>query len=230
MSFNKKNPPSEITLEAKIDENNKVLGIKAHVSLDAGAYIGLSGVVLSRAMLAVTNAYTINNLDVSGDVYVTNTVPTGAFRGFGSPQMIFAIEMFMNHLAKDLGLDPYQFRLNHLVKQGDLTSTSGLYRDPIILKDMIGKAMAISDYQKKTEEYAKLDSFKGIGMSWFFTRMWLYWRWRKCALKAKVRIVKDEKDVVHLHIAAVDMGQGARTSLKRVVAMALGVENEQVVF
>ena len=131
-----KRHPSEITLEAKIDENNKVLGIKAHVSLDAGAYIGLSGVVLSRAMLAVTNAYTINNLDVSGDVYVTNTVPTGAFRGFGSPQMIFAIEMFMNHLAKDLGLDPYQFRLNHLVKQGDLTSTSGLYRDPIILTDM----------------------------------------------------------------------------------------------
>ena len=225
-----KRHPSEITLEAKIDENNKVLGIKAHVSLDAGAYIGLSGVVLSRAMLAVTNAYTINNLDVSGDVYVTNTVPTGAFRGFGSPQMIFAIEMFMNHLAKDLGLDPYQFRLNHLVKQGDLTSTSGLYRDPIILKDMIGKAMAISDYQKKTEEYAKLDSFKGIGMSWFLHGCGFTGDGESTHIKAKVRIVKDEKDVVHLHIAAVDMGQGARTSLKRVVAMTLGVENEQVVF
>ena len=225
-----KRHPSTTTLEAHIDKNNKVLGIKAHVSLDAGAYIGLSGVVLSRSMLAVTNAYTINNLDVSGDVYITNTVPTGAFRGFGSPQMIFAIEMFMNHLAKDLGLDPFEFRLNHLVKQGDLTSTSGIFRDPIIMKDMIAKAAEISDYHNKTKEYAKPGVYKGIGMSWFLHGCGFTGDGESTHIKAKVRLVKDEQDYVRLHIAAVDMGQGAKTSLKRIVAMTLGIDNEKVIF
>ncbi|MFA5421951.1 MAG: xanthine dehydrogenase family protein molybdopterin-binding subunit [Bacilli bacterium] len=225
-----KRHPSTTVLEAKIDENNHVIGIKATVKLDAGAYIGLSGVVLSRSMLAVTNAYTIDNLDVSGNVFITNTVPTGAFRGFGSPQMIFAIEMFMNHIAKDLGIDPYEFRLRHLVKQGDLTSTSGLFRDPIIMKDMIAKAMEMSDYRRKTKEYAKLESYKGIGMSWFLHGCGFTGDGESTHIKAKVRLVKDELDIVHLHIAAVDMGQGAKTSLKRVVAMTLGVDNDRVVF
>ena len=225
-----KRHPSTITLEAKIDENNKVIGLKANVGLDAGAYIGLSAVVLSRAMLAVTDAYTIANLDVSGDVFITNTVPTGAFRGFGSPQMIFAIEMFMNHLAKDLGVDPYTFRLNHLVKQGDLTSTSGIFRDPILMKDMITKAAEISDYHHKTQEYAKPNVYKGIGMSWFLHGCGFTGDGESTHIKSRVRLVKDEKDIVYLYIVAVDMGQGARTALKRVVAMTLDVPNEQVVF
>lgn len=225
-----KRHPSTITLEAKIDENNKVIGLKANVGLDAGAYIGLSAVVLSRAMLAVTDAYTIANLDVSGDVFITNTVPTGAFRGFGSPQMIFAIEMFMNHLAKDLGVDPYTFRLNHLVKQGDLTSTSGIFRDPILMKDMITKAAEISDYHHKTQEYAKPNVYKGIGMSWFLHGCGFTGDGESTHIKSRVRLVKDEKDIVYLYIVAVDMGQGARTALKRVVAMALDIPNEQVVF
>lgn len=225
-----KRHPSTITLEAKVDHNNKVLGIKAEIKLDGGAHIGLSGVVLSRSMLAVTNAYTVDNLDVSGDVYTTNTVPTGAFRGFGSPQMIFAIEMFMNHVAKDLGLDPYQFRMKHLVKQGDLTSTSGLFRDPIIMKDMIAKALEISDYHRKTKEYAKPGVYKGIGMSWFLHGCGFTGDGESAHIKAKVRLVKDENDIVYVNIAAVDMGQGARTSLKRIVAMTLGVENDRVIF
>lgn len=225
-----KRHPSTITLEAKIDENNKVIGLKANVGLDAGAYIGLSAVVLSRAMLAVTDAYTIANLDVSGDVFITNTVPTGAFRGFGSPQMIFAIEMFMNHLAKDLGVDPYTFRLNHLVKQGDLTSTSGIFRDPILMKDMITKAAEISDYHHKTQEYAKPNVYKGIGMSWFLHGCGFTGDGESTHIKSRVRLVKDEKDIVYLYIVAVDMGQGARTALKRVVAMTLDIPNEQVVF
>ncbi len=225
-----KRHPSEITMEAMLDDNNHILAIKAHVSLDGGAYVGLSGVVLSRSMLAVTNAYTIDNLDVSGDVYITNTVPTGAFRGFGSPQMIYAIEMFMNHIAKDIGVDPYQFRINHLVKQGDKTSTSGTFRDPIIMDKMIAKATEISDYHRKTKEYAKPGVFKGIGMSWFLHGCGFTGDGESTHIKSRVRLVKDKKDIVHVYIAAVDMGQGAKTSLKRIVAMTLDVDNDQVIF
>ena len=94
-----KRHPSYITIQAAI-KNNHITAFKTHVSINGGAYIGLSSVVLSRAMLAATSAYTITNLDVTGDVYLTHTVPTGAFRGFGAPQMIFAVDMMIEHLAK----------------------------------------------------------------------------------------------------------------------------------
>lgn len=225
-----KRHPSTITLEAFVNKDKQVIGLKANVALDAGAYLGLSGVVLARALLAVTNAYTIPNLDVSGDVFITNTVPNGAFRGFGSPQMIFAIEMFMHHLAKDLNLDPFAFRLKHLVKQGDLTSTSGVYRDPIIMDKMIQKAAEISNYHAKIEQFAKENTFKGIGMSWFLHGCGFTGDGESKQIKSKVRLVKDENDLVYLYIAAVEMGQGAKTILKKIVADVLDVENDQVIF
>jgi len=225
-----KRHPSTIVLEAALDKDDHVIGIKADIGLDGGAYIGLSGVVLSRSMIAVTNAYTIPNLAVSGDVYITNTVPTGAFRGFGSPQMIFAIEMFMNHIAKDLGVDPFAFRLAHLAKQGDSTSTSGVFRDPIIMRDMIKKATEISDYHHKIAAYSKPGVTRGIGMSWFLHGCGFTGSGESTHIKAQVKLVKDEWDHVFVYIAAVDMGQGAKTALKRIVAMTLEVDNDRVSF
>ena len=78
-------------------KDGKLVGVKAHVRLNGGAYKGCSGVVLSRALIAVIDCYNVPNLDITGDVYITNTMPTAAFRGFGSPQTIFAFEMFINH-------------------------------------------------------------------------------------------------------------------------------------
>lgn len=225
-----KRHPSKTTMTAALDETGKVLAIKAHVALDAGAYIGLSGVVLSRAMLAVTAAYTIDHLDVSGDVYVTHTVPNGAFRGFGAPQMIFAIEMFMHHLAKHLDKDPFNFRKAHQAKQGDKTATSGIFRDPILMDAMIEKATNMSDYHHKVKAYAAPDVYRGIGMSWFLHGCGFTGSGESDHIKAKVRLRKTEKDHVYVLVAAVDMGQGAKTTLKKVVVETLGVPYHQVTF
>ena len=230
MAVTTKRHPSTIKLTAAIDKNHHIQGIKAHVSLDSGAYIGLSGVVLSRAMIASTDAYTIDHLDVSGDVYETNTVPNGAFRGFGAPQMIFAFEMFMNHIAKELNIDPLPFRLNHLAKQNDLTSTGGVFRDPIIMDKMIKKAMEISDYENKYKTYQNPDSFKGIGMSWFLHGCGFTGSGESTHIKAKVKLKKDKFNNVYVLVAAVDMGQGAKTSLKKIVEQTLDIKNAKVIF
>ncbi len=230
MEVTTKRHPSKIKLTAAVDENHHIKGIKAYVSLDSGAYMGLSGVVLARAMIAATDAYTIDNLDVSGDVYETNTVPNGAFRGFGSPQMIFAFEMFMNHIAKELDIDPLPFRLNHLAKQNDLTSTSGIFRDPIIMEKMIQKAMEISDYKNKYKAYQDSSVFKGIGMSWFLHGCGFTGSGESTHIKAKVKLRKDKNNQVYILVAAVEMGQGAKTSLKKIVVQTLDIPSKQVTF
>jgi len=223
-----KRHPSKTTLKALV-RNDKIISLAVKVGLDGGANIGLSGVVLSRALIASNGAYTIDNLDVQGDVFRTNTVPNGAFRGFGAPQMMFAIEMFVDHVAKEIGKDSLMFRMKHLAKQGDYTSTMGLYRDPILLEDMIAKAMEVSDYKTKRKLYEQKDCYKGIGMSVFFHGCGFTGSGEKNHIKARVKL-KKQGDSVEILIAAVDMGQGVKTSFRKLVAHILDIEIERVIF
>jgi len=230
MEVTTKRHPSKITLEAALNDKDEIVAIRSKVGLDAGAFIGLSGVVLSRALIASSGAYTFDHLDVSGDVYITNTVPTGAFRGFGAPQMIFAIEMFMNHLAKDLGKDPVELKWQYLAKQGDATSTNGIFRDPVIMPEMIEKAMEVSRYKEKAELYDEKDSCKGIGMSLFFHGCGFTGSGESKHINAKVKLKKDEHDQIYVLIAAVDMGQGAKTTMIKIAAGILDLPMTQVTF
>jgi CO/xanthine dehydrogenase Mo-binding subunit len=230
MTVTTKRHPSTITMEGALDASGKLTAIKCHVALDGGSRTGLSGVVLSRAMLAVTGAYTVDNLDVSGDVYRTNTVPTGAFRGFGAPQMLFATELFVHDVAIDTGQDPLAFRMRHLARQGDLTSTSGVFREPIIMDEMIRKAREMSGYDTKHALYSDPSVFKGIGMSFFFHGCGFTGDGEAAHIKATVKLEKDGKDIVHILVAAVDMGQGAKTTLTKIVAGVLEIPISGVVF
>lgn len=230
MEFTTKRHPSVIHFEAAITENKEIDGLKAHVALDGGAYRGLSGVVLQRAMIASSGVYTIANMTVTGDVYQTNTVPTGAFRGFGAPQMIFAIEMFIHHIAKELRLEPLTLRKKYLAKQGDSTSTSGQFRDPIIMEDMIEKALEISDYNRRIKAYSKEGVYRGIGMSWFLHGCGFTGSGEQKHIKALVHLKKEKDNKVRILVACVDMGQGIKTTMRKIVANILELPIEQVSF
>ncbi|MFA6792085.1 MAG: molybdopterin cofactor-binding domain-containing protein, partial [Candidatus Izemoplasmatales bacterium] len=224
-----KRHPATIKMQAAIDDNDHISSLKVHIGIDAGATTGLSGVVLMRAMIAATGAYTIDHLDVSGDVYWTNQVPNGAFRGFGAPQMMFAIEMFMEHIAQDLKQDPFQFRLRYLAKMGDRTSTNGSFRDPILLSEMIEQAMKISDYHTKAARFHSLKCH-GIGWSVFLHGCGFTGSGEALTIKARIRLEKDNQDQVTIRVAAVDMGQGIRTTLRKLVSQILEIPLSQVDF
>lgn len=225
-----KRHPSKIQMTAALSQAGKILAIRAKVGLNGGAYVGLSGVVLSRAMIAVTGAYTIDHLDVVGDVYRTHTVPTGAFRGFGAPQMIFAIELFVHHIAKKEGFDPDLYRMGFLAKQGDLTSTSGTFRDPILLPELINEAAIRCGYYEKALRYASRPLWKGIGMSLFLHGCGFTGSGEAEHIKARVRLEKNERDEVTVYAACVDMGQGIATTIPKIVASVLEIPFEQVRF
>jgi CO/xanthine dehydrogenase Mo-binding subunit len=224
-----KRHPSHVTIQAAI-KNKKITALKTHVAINGGAYLGLSNVVLSRAMLAATSAYTIENLDVTGDVYLTNSVPTGAFRGFGAPQMIFAVDMMMEHIAKKLKVNSLSFHRAHLAKQHDLTSTGGIFRDPIIMPKMIEKALDISDYINKRKIYDQPTSYKGIGMSLFLHGCGFTGSGEAEHIHAKVKLVKDEHDDVYIYVATVDMGQGQLTTLKKIVEHVIDREDIRIIY
>ena len=230
ITYTTKRHPSKTRISAYMDKKDNIIGVKIHVGIDGGAYIGCSAVVLSRALIAATNTCTFENVAISGDAYCTNKVPSAAFRGFGSPQSIFAFELFFNHLADYLKVDRLALRNKYLVKEGDITSTSGVFRDPIILKELMNKAMEMSDYQRKVKLYSKPGSYRGIGMSSFLHGCGFTGSGESEIIKAKVRIKKDMDDVVTFYTSQVDFGQGNKTTLKRIVADTLEIPEDKVIY
>lgn len=225
--FTTKRHPSKTTYVGYI-KNGNLVGVEAHVRLNGGAYIGCSSVVLSRSLIAVTNCYTIPNLYIQGDVYLTNTMPSAAFRGFGSPQTIFAFEMFIKHIATKAGYEQVEFRRRHLAKTGDTTAVNGKFYDPIILDKLTQKAFEISKFEEKYNEYSKPGINKGIGVSFFFHGCGFTGSGESTIIKAQVKLKKDKNNIVHLFTSQVDFGQGNRTTLKKIVSDTLNCKEEQV--
>ena len=118
-----KRHPSRIRHRTGVKRDGTLVAMDIDVLLDGGAYITLSPVVLSRAVLHAGGAYSCPNVRIRGRVLATNTAPNGAFRGFGAPQSLFAVERQMDRVGGELGLDPHLIRKRNAYREGDQTPT-----------------------------------------------------------------------------------------------------------
>lgn len=113
-----KRHPMEMELTSGCDGNGKLTAIKLRVIADTGAYASLGGPVLQRACTHAAGPYNFQNIDIIGTSVYTNNVPSGAFRGFGVTQTMFATECNLNLLAEKVGLDPYEIRHLNALRPG----------------------------------------------------------------------------------------------------------------
>lgn len=233
IEYTTKRHPSKIRLKSFLDSEYNILGMEADIILDGGAYASLSSVVLQRSMFAATGVYNIKNIKVRGRVVATNKAVSGAFRGFGGPQSFFAVEMHMEHMAKNFNLDPLKFKAQNMLHQGDTSGTGGTFRDKILLPEMIKKVDDMSSYKRKKEKF-RIDRqngiLKGIGMSLFFHGGGFTGNGERDLIKAVAGLVKHADGKVEILSANVDMGQGAGTTLRKIAADALNIPLENVVF
>ncbi|MFV0465511.1 MAG: xanthine dehydrogenase family protein molybdopterin-binding subunit [Lachnospiraceae bacterium] len=230
MGTTPKRHPAVMTYKASI-KNGYVTGMEVEVLLDAGAYAGLSSVVLQRSLIAAIGVYCIENLHITGKAMVTNLVPNGAFRGFGAPQTFFAIETMMNHLAAALGKDPLSFKMEHMVKQGDKTSTNGRFHHSVPLEPMILRVQELSDYKSKYEQYAKQETGrfrKGIGISLFLHGCGFTGSAEKDHIRSRIRLVKYKNDKVEILVSNTEIGQGLKTTFSKIVATILSIPLDHV--
>ena len=155
--------------------------------------LGLSSVVLQRALINSAGVYKIPHFRAKGYVLKTNTVPNGAFRGFGAPQSFAGIESHIGHLSKLANIDPLEYKRNYLVKQGDPTITKGQFRDPILMEEMIEDLLNTSDYKQKKREFQRFNRQdqrfkKGIGTSLFLHGCGFTGSGERDHIKAKVKL------------------------------------------
>lgn len=225
-----KRHPSYISYRTAV-RNGRVTAMRIELLYDAGAYTTLTPVVLQRGIIGACGVYNIPNLEVRGRARKTNTVPNGAFRGFGGPQPFFAVEMHMTHIAKGLGADPVKFKVGHAAKKGDLTSTSGKYHFPVPIPAMVDEVVKASDYYRKTEEYKEQSGRyrKGIGLSMVYHGAGFTGNGERDHIKAVAKLRKNRDGSVEVLTANTDMGQGLITAFSKIVAGELGLPPEQII-
>ncbi len=230
--YTTKRHPSRIRIRTALDSNGGIAAMDIGIRLDGGAYAGLSSVVLQRAMFAATGVYDIPNVRVRGTVYATNTVPNGAFRGFGGPQAFFAAEMHMQELANRSGENPLDFKMKHAVKKGGHTVTGGLMREDVKLQQMVQELDRISGYSKKYKSFLNtgVGKYRGIGLSLFFHGCAFTGSGEKDLIKAKVRLKKHADGRVEILVSNVEMGQGPQTTLRKIVAEVLEIPLDKVLY
>ena len=213
-------------------KDGRVTAMDIELLYNAGAYTTISMVVLQRGTICSSGVYDIPNLRSRGRSVKTNSVPNGAFRGFGAPQVFFAVEMFMAHIARDLGVDPVRFKEAHFAKQGDETSTRGKFHHPVPLLQMSEKLAEASGYWEKRKTYANQPSGRyrrGIGTSYSFHGGGFTGMGERDVIKAEAALEKRPDGKVEVLTAGTEMGQGLFTTFAKIVAKELDLPLDQII-
>jgi CO/xanthine dehydrogenase Mo-binding subunit len=227
-----KRHPSRVRHRTALDANGKLLAMDIDIATDGGAYSTLSPTVLSRATLHSPGPYVCPNVRVSSHSWATNTVPYGAFRGFGAPQTVFAIERHMDEIAAELNIDPVELRRRNFIHQGETTATEQLMREPVILDKLLDRALVESDYHNKRARFAieNLQSpiKRGLGIAAFYHGSGFTGSGERY-LNSLAGIDVTTEDKVRVLVSSTEFGQGTNTVLTQVAAETLGVDYDDVI-
>lgn len=230
MAATTKRHPARIHHRTAVSRDGTLLGMNIELIVDGGAYSTLSPVVLSRASIHAAGPYRCPHIRVRGVAVATNTVPNGAFRGFGAPQVFFALERHMNKIAAAVGMPPEELRRRNFLEKGDLTATGQKINQEVDLSRMLDEAFAASDYYPKLARFSHHagDRIKrGIGFSTVFHGAGFTGSGeRYLASIAGLEATSDGR--VRILTSGVEMGQGANTALAQIVADTLRLPPEMV--
>ena len=223
--FSVKRHPSKCIYKTAV-KDGKITGVYGHIYYNCGAYLSSSYVVLQRGVFHGNGVYTFDNTYLKGEGIGTNMFPSCAFRGFGAPQTLFAIETHLDHLAHHLGVDPLEFKMQYLAKKGDETTTNGHIIEEVKLPEMLDVITRESDYWRKAKEY-KSGCGRGIGIALYNHGGAFTGNGEQAIIKAHARLVKTG-DRVSIQVGSTEMGQGFKTSLRKICAATLGVSIDQI--
>src|SRR6202007_154191 len=171
MAATTKRHPSRTRHRTAVSRDGKILGGAIEFVVDGGSYPPLSPVVLSRATIHAGGPYYWPSVRIRSRAVATNTPPHGAFRGFGAPQSLFAIERHMDRIAKVVDLDPVEIRRRNFLQPGQSTTTQQVIRENIDLHHLLDRALKLSDYRGKKKRFALENQSgtqkRGIGIAAF---------------------------------------------------------------
>ena len=231
--YTTKRHPSRSRIRSAVDAEGHILALDIEFLLNAGAYATLSQVVLARGVLHAAGAYRVPNVAVNGRALATNLPPMGAFRGFGAPQAIFAIESHLEQVAAELEMDPVDFRSRNLLREGDEFSTGQAVSNDACEK-VFEQALQSSRWAEVVRENSEFNNIhtsrqRGCGMALFYHGAGFTGS-GESMIQGRALLQGNEDGTVSIRVTSTEMGQGAATVLPQIVAEVLEVSTALVRF
>ena len=230
-----KRHPSRTRHKTAVTKDGKLLAMEIEFVIDGGAYCTLSPVVLSRGTIHAAGPYFCPNVRIKSRAVATNVPPHGAFRGFGAPQSIFALERHMDKVAHAVGLSEEEFRRRNFIHEGETTATSQVIRERVDMDHLLTRTLQLSEYHSKREQFARenlarngrFSKKRGIGFATFmhgagFTGS------GEVFLQSVVSAEATAEGKVRVLAASTEIGQGTNTIFSQIAAEALGLDFDSI--
>ncbi len=227
MAATTKRHPAVVRHRTGLSKDGKLLAQDVEVVMDGGAYVTLSPVVLSRGTLHAAGPYECDHVRVRASVVATNTPPNGAFRGFGAPQTLFAVELHWEKISQSLGIDSLTLRRKNAFDLGSTTATGQKLSESVGARECLERAALRSGYAARRKRYdlwnknPRNRTWRGAGLALVhhgagFTGSGEVY----LASKAGVELTRDGRVVVLA--ASTEIGQGTNTMFSQIAAETLG--------
>jgi len=231
MACTTKRHPSRTRHRTAVTRDGRLLAMDIDFAIDGGAYCTLSPVVLSRGTIHAAGPYACPNVRVRGRAMATNVPPNGAFRGFGAPQSIFALERHMDRVAGAVGLAPDEFRRRNFIRTGDTLAVGQTIKEPVNMQALLDRALTLAGYREKRERFQRENQRgplrKGIGFATFmhgagFTGS------GEVHLASLATVEGTIDGVVRVLASSTEIGQGTNTIFSQIAAETLGIECDDI--
>jgi CO/xanthine dehydrogenase Mo-binding subunit len=210
---------STFRIRSGVDRDGRVIARECEVWWNGGAYADIGPRVTQKSGFTAPGPYDVQDVAIDSYALYTNLPPAGALRGFGIPQLVWAYEGHTDMIARELGVDPVEFRRRNLLREGRPQATGTVIKDAAIEK-VLERTAALMEWDKAFEKN-KGHIRRGRGVALGF---------KACIANttslAAVNVNADGSCTVYT--STVDMGQGSDTAMAQIAAEVLHIATEDV--
>jgi CO/xanthine dehydrogenase Mo-binding subunit len=211
--------PSTFRIKSGVDREGRIVARECEVWWNGGAYADIGPRVTQKSGFTAPGPYDIEHVAIDSYSLYTNLPPAGALRGFGIPQLVWAYESHTDLMARELGLDPVEFRRKNLLRDGRPQATGTVMKDAAIEK-VLDRVSSLMDWQKSFD-HGKSHLKRGRGIAIAF---------KACVSPttslAALNVNADGSCI--LYCSTADMGQGSDTAMAQIVGEVLHMAAESI--
>jgi CO/xanthine dehydrogenase Mo-binding subunit len=217
-----------VRLETGAKKDGTLVAMRAKIIGDSGPYANIFPAVIGGTVELISGPYKIPHAQIDSYAVATNNLTSGGMRGFGTPEVAFAFEQNMDSLAKELGMDPIEFRLKNGMEKDTLMPSGAYIYHEIGLKETITKAAAAANWANR-ETWLEREPEPGLRRGLGVATIWHGMGMGKNVVDSSGATVEMTPDgSVILYTGSAELGQGAITAQKMMVAEDLGIDIENI--
>ncbi len=209
--------PATMTIRSGVRSDGTLMARQARVVFDSGAYGAFKPTVYLRGADHLCGVYRIPHARIDSYMVYTNNVPKGHMRSPAKPQVVFAVEAHTDLIAREMGIDPYQFRQMNLLRDGDASPVGHVWQD-IRAEETLQRAADAVGWETPKPHNPELLTGRGLAITDLSQGVGRF--------AAKISMNSTGRPT--LHMAFWDTGTGSHTVLRQMVAQELSVPVEEV--